>query len=121
MLADWLEASLLLGHGAQILDVDDTGLAATFDATSKRWTARLRRAGVDHVLHPAHLVIATGMSGEPRVPELPGLRDFAGETLHTIRTSTANGGMGGMPSSSDRPPAPTTSPRTCTAGARGSR
>ena len=81
MLADWLESyswAMELKYWTST-----TLVSAEFDDVSKRWTARLRRAGVEHVLHPAHLVIATGMSGEPRVPGLPGLGDFAGETLHT--------------------------------------
>lgn len=59
-------------------------LTAAFDATAKRWTVRLRnRAGVEKKLSPKHLVIATGMSGAPKIPKLAGIEDFKGQVLHT--------------------------------------
>ena len=47
-----------------------------------------RRAGdaVERVtLSPAHLVLATGMSGLPRIPEIPGAETFAGDIYHSSR------------------------------------
>jgi len=44
----------------------------------------LRRAdGSRRELHPRHVVMATGVSGIPVVPELPGLRDFRGKVMHS--------------------------------------
>jgi putative flavoprotein involved in K+ transport len=34
-------------------------------------------------MRPRHIVFANGTSGIARVPDLPGLRDFAGETMHS--------------------------------------
>ncbi|MFD4195734.1 flavin-containing monooxygenase [Amycolatopsis thermoflava] len=55
-----------------------------YSAESGTWEARLRRAdGTVRVLRPRHLVIATGVSGIPFVPRLPGLDEFAGEVVHS--------------------------------------
>ncbi|MGO7983469.1 cyclohexanone monooxygenase, partial [Rhizobium johnstonii] len=34
-------------------------------------------------LKPKYLVLSTGGSGTPSIPDLPGLRDFAGPVLHS--------------------------------------
>ena len=34
-------------------------------------------------MHPRHVVLATGVSGIPSVPEIPGLKDFAGKVMHS--------------------------------------
>ena len=34
-------------------------------------------------LHPRHVVIATGVSGIPRIPDIPGLENFAGRIVHS--------------------------------------
>ena len=50
----------------------------------KQWTVTLRRAdGSERVMHPRHLVFATGVSSIPDTPDLPGLADFAGTKLHS--------------------------------------
>lgn len=57
---------------------------ATWDESTKRWTAHLRRDdGSERVLHPRHLVFANGVSSYPMIPELPGLADFQGTVLHS--------------------------------------
>ncbi|GHE78931.1 monooxygenase [Amycolatopsis deserti] len=57
---------------------------AAYSAENGTWEARLRRAdGSTRVLRPKHVVIATGVSGLPFVPDLPGLGEFAGEVLHS--------------------------------------
>ena len=39
--------------------------------------------GRDRVVHPRHVVFATGVSGIPIHPDLPGLDDFAGDVMHS--------------------------------------
>ena len=57
---------------------------ASYDEKHKRWTVALRRAGgTTRQLHPRHLVMATGASGIPNLPEIPTLRDFGGTVLHS--------------------------------------
>jgi putative flavoprotein involved in K+ transport len=44
----------------------------------------LRRAdGTTHRMRPRHVVMATGVSGIPHLPDLPGLRAFAGTVEHS--------------------------------------
>ncbi|MCW2758645.1 MAG: monooxygenase [Nocardioidaceae bacterium] len=82
-LAGWLE-----GY-AEFMELNVwTGTSfedASYDETARRWTVRLVRAdGSERVLHPQHLVLATGgVSGTPYLPELPGLTSFGGEVVHS--------------------------------------
>jgi len=56
----------------------------SYDETDGRWTVTLRRAGGDkRVMHPRHVVLATGVSGIPNVPDIAGLKDFAGKLVHS--------------------------------------
>ena len=43
------------------------------------------RDGTSLELTPAHVVFATGMSGKPNVPELPGMEVFRGDHHHSSR------------------------------------
>ena len=56
----------------------------TYDEQSGRWTVVLNQAeGRTRTLHPRHVVIATGVSGIPRIPDIPGLKNFAGRIVHS--------------------------------------
>ena len=59
--------------------------SATYDEDAEEWTVRVNRDGEDLTLRPRHLVLATGMSGKPNVPTLPGQDVFAGEQHHSSR------------------------------------
>ncbi|MEE4598574.1 NAD(P)/FAD-dependent oxidoreductase, partial [Streptomyces sp. DSM 41524] len=55
-----------------------------YDEDSGTWEVRIRRAdGSVRVLRPQHVVLATGVSGIPYVPTLPGLDEFQGEVIHS--------------------------------------
>jgi hypothetical protein len=57
---------------------------ATYDGAQGRWCAALRRAdGTTRELNPRHIVLATGVSGIPNVPDIPTLGRFAGTVLHS--------------------------------------
>ncbi|MCX8559466.1 NAD(P)/FAD-dependent oxidoreductase [Mycolicibacterium mucogenicum] len=58
-------------------------LSATYDSEAGRWTVEVNRDGERMTLHPTQLVLATGMSGKPSVPTLPGQDIFAGEQHHS--------------------------------------
>jgi putative flavoprotein involved in K+ transport len=58
----------------------------SYDEQEGRWTVVLRRAdGSRRTMHPRHVVLATGVSGIPSLPDIPGLKDFAGTVMHSSR------------------------------------
>jgi cation diffusion facilitator CzcD-associated flavoprotein CzcO len=58
----------------------------SYDETEQRWTVTLRRAdGSRRVMHPRHVVMATGVSGIPNLPEIATLKNFAGTVVHSSR------------------------------------
>src|SRR5262245_1193681 len=62
-LAGWLESYV----DALELNVwtKATLLGGDYDEGSKRWTVHVDRNGAERLLHPRHVVLATGMSGVP--------------------------------------------------------
>ncbi len=50
-----------------------------------RWTVVVRRDGIERTMRPRHVVMATGVSGIPFIPEIDGLATFKGRVLHTSR------------------------------------
>ncbi|HET7491947.1 MAG TPA: NAD(P)/FAD-dependent oxidoreductase [Bradyrhizobium sp.] len=58
--------------------------SATYDDAEARWSAVLRRAdGSERRMRPRHIVMATGVSGIPSLPDIPTLKNFAGTVLHS--------------------------------------
>ena len=56
----------------------------TYDEKAGRWSVVLRRAdGTKREMHPRHVVMATGVSGIPNLPDIPTLRNFGGTVLHS--------------------------------------
>jgi cation diffusion facilitator CzcD-associated flavoprotein CzcO len=55
----------------------------SYDEHQGHWTVTLRCADGKRTMHPRHVVLATGVSGIPSVPDIPGLRDFAGKVMHS--------------------------------------
>ena len=90
MLADWFEAyawamELNFWTGTELK-------SAAYDAAAGRWNAVVRHSdGAERTVRPRHLVFANGLLGFPRVPDLPGLKDFAGDVMHSAEfTDGAN-------------------------------
>jgi putative flavoprotein involved in K+ transport len=82
MLANWFEYYA----GAKELNVwTGTELTeARYDEAQAVWTVTLKRAdGSERVMRPKHLVFCNGVSTIPKMPDLPGLRDFKGEIRHS--------------------------------------
>jgi len=78
-LANWFE------HYVEALEINYWP-ATEFEGgeyDGKRWHVRLNRAGAKRELRPKHVVLATGVSGIPVRPELPGLGEFGGTVLHS--------------------------------------
>ncbi len=80
-IGDWLEMY------AKVMELDFWGatrcVATEYDDKAERWAVQVERDGRDLTLHPAHLILATGMSGYPKVPEMPGAESFVGEMMHS--------------------------------------
>ena len=58
----------------------------SYDEAKGRWTVTLRRAdGSAREMHPRHIVMATGVSGIPSLPDIPSLKSFTGTILHSSR------------------------------------
>ncbi len=58
----------------------------TYDEAERRWSVSLRRAdGSTCGMRPKHVVIATGVSGIPNLPDIPTLTNFAGALVHSSR------------------------------------
>jgi cation diffusion facilitator CzcD-associated flavoprotein CzcO len=81
-LANWLEAYV---ESMELNFWTGTEFAGgTYDDEQERWTVTLRRAdGSMREMHPRHVVMATGVSGIPNLPDIPGLKNFAGTILHS--------------------------------------
>jgi hypothetical protein len=58
----------------------------TYNEIEGRWSVVLRRAdGTKREMHPRHVVMATGVSGIPSLPDIPTLRNFGGTIVHSSR------------------------------------
>jgi len=58
----------------------------TFDPKTHSWTVHLQRAdGTERIVHPRHVILASGHSGEPRIPMFPGAETFKGDIHHSAR------------------------------------
>jgi putative flavoprotein involved in K+ transport len=60
-------------------------VSGSYDEAKSRWTIELRRDGTLRTLHPRHIVMATGVSGIPNLPDIPTLENFNGELMHSSR------------------------------------
>ena len=87
MIADWFEA---YAWAQEINFWTSTELArGSYDEASGRWNAVVRNAdGIERTVRPKHLIFANGLVGFPHIPELPGLKDFKGDVMHTTEFTT---------------------------------
>ncbi len=80
-IGDWLEMY------TRVMELNywssTTAKSARYDEDAKEWILTVEREGADHTLRPKQLVMATGMSGKPNVPEIPGMDVFKGEQHHS--------------------------------------
>jgi putative flavoprotein involved in K+ transport len=82
-IADWLEMY------ARVMELDYWGSTvarrATYDASAQEWNLAVECDGQAVALRPRHIVFATGVSGLPQVPSIPGADTFEGEQYHSSR------------------------------------
>jgi len=58
-------------------------VSGTYDEAQGHWNVELRRDSATHQIRPRHIVMETGVSGIPNVPEIPSLKNFGGEVMHS--------------------------------------
>jgi cation diffusion facilitator CzcD-associated flavoprotein CzcO len=67
----------------------------TYDEKAERWSVVLRRAdGSKREMHPRHVVLATGVSGIPNLPDIPTLHNFSGKVLHSSQYDSGDAWKG---------------------------
>ena len=67
---------------------------ARYDEDTQEWLVTVDRSGQTVVLRPKQLILATGMSGTPYVPQFPGAATFKG-TQHHSSKHTSGGDYAG--------------------------
>jgi cation diffusion facilitator CzcD-associated flavoprotein CzcO len=85
-IANWIESYV------ETMEIDfwtrTTFQGATWDPATQRWTAQLAldvADGVGRTLHPRHIVMATSVSGTPKLPDIPTLDRFSGPVVHSSK------------------------------------
>ena len=58
---------------------------AEYNEASGEWTVHVERDGKPVVLKPKQLVMATGMSAVPNIPDIPGMDSFKGDIHHSSK------------------------------------
>lgn len=80
-IGDWLEMY------TRVMEVPywskTTCTSAAYDESTGEWTVHVERDGEPVMLRPRQLVLATGMSGKPNIPNFPGMDRFRGEQQHS--------------------------------------
>ena len=80
-IGDWLEMY------TRVMELNywtkSTCQSASYDAARQEWTLTVDRDGEEVTLHPKQLVLATGMSGVPNMPDIPGMDNFKGDLHHS--------------------------------------
>lgn len=80
-LGDWLEMY------TKVMELNywtkTTCESASFDEASGKWQVVVIRDGKEVKLNPTQLVLATGMSSVPNIPDFPGMDSFKGELRHS--------------------------------------
>jgi putative flavoprotein involved in K+ transport len=80
-IGDWLEMY------TKVMELNywtsTTVKSATYDEAAGEWIVVVERDGADLTLRPKQLVLATGMSAQPNMPQIPGMEDFKGDHHHS--------------------------------------
>jgi thioredoxin reductase len=94
-LANWFESYV---ESLELNFWTGTALeSGSYDEAQKRWNVTLKKSdGTTRVMHPRHLIFATGVSSIPYIPKLPGLEDFKGTVVHSGSFANAGNWRGKM-------------------------
>ena len=82
-LGDWLESYVKMMELSYRTKA--TCLSAAYDVEAQAWTATVDRDGETVVLSPKHPGFATGMSGVPNMPDVPGADTFKDDLRHSSK------------------------------------
>lgn len=91
-IGDWLEMY------TRVMELNYWGgspaKSAIYDEDTQEWRVVVERDGAEIELRPKQLVLATGMSGKPHVPAIPGQDRFRGQQEHSSEHAGADGYQG---------------------------
>ncbi|HEY3014746.1 MAG TPA: NAD(P)/FAD-dependent oxidoreductase [Nocardioides sp.] len=80
-IGDWLESY------TKVMEVpywsSTVAKRASYSEEAGDWTVEIEREGKPLTLRPKQLVLATGMSGKPSLPSIPGMDVFRGDQHHS--------------------------------------
>ncbi|WP_417560129.1 flavin-containing monooxygenase [Marinomonas sp.] len=80
-IGDWLEMY------TKVMEINYWGstrcIHAEFDEEKQEWRVTIDKNGEKLTLRPKQLILATGMSGIPNMPNIPGMDTFEGEQHHS--------------------------------------
>jgi putative flavoprotein involved in K+ transport len=80
-IADWLEMYTRVMELNYWPSTEAT--SAVYDEAAGEWRVVVVRDGAEVTLRPRQLVLATGMSSQPNIPDLPGRDRFSGDQHHS--------------------------------------
>lgn len=82
-IGDWLEMY------TKVMELNYWGsttcTSAKYDEKAKEWAVHVTHEGKEVVLKPKQLILATGMSAVPNVPEFKGASSFKGDQHHSSK------------------------------------
>ena len=82
-IGDWLEMY------TKVMELNYWGgtecTSAAYDERNAEWTVEVVRNGRRMTLRPRQVVLATGMSGVPNMPSVPGMETFTGDLHHSSK------------------------------------
>jgi len=91
-IGDWLEMY------TRVMELNYWGStevkSATYDEDASEWIVQVEREGQAITLRPKQLVLATGMSSKPNLPQIKGMEDFKGEQHHSSKHPGPDGYVG---------------------------
>jgi putative flavoprotein involved in K+ transport len=91
-IADWLEMYAKVMELNYWSSTECKG--ARYDDSKREWTVEVVRHGKPMVLRPRQLVLATGGSGFPKMPSVPGMETFKGDLHHSSQHRGPDGYKG---------------------------
>jgi putative flavoprotein involved in K+ transport len=91
-IADWLEMYAKVMELNYWSSTECKG--ARYEDSKREWTVEVVRHGTPMILRPRQLVLATGGSGFPKMPSVPGMDTFKGDLHHSSKHPGPDGYKG---------------------------